>query len=58
MEAHGFQPRNLDEDKHCDRTLSETGYIRYMRGLGIVFILAGIAIIIKEVIRQGYSPAG
>jgi hypothetical protein len=30
------------------RTLSEEGYIRYMRGLGILFIIAGIVLIATD----------
>jgi hypothetical protein len=32
------------------RTLSETNYTRYMRGLGLVFIVAGIILIVLEAI--------
>jgi hypothetical protein len=32
------------------RTLSETNYTRYMRGLGFAFIVAGIILILHEVI--------
>jgi hypothetical protein len=32
------------------RTLSETNYTRYMRGLGFVFIVAGIILIVLEAI--------
>jgi len=28
------------------RTLSETNYIRYMRGLGIVLIVAGLTLVV------------
>jgi hypothetical protein len=32
------------------RTLSETNYMRYMRGLGLVCIAAGIILILREII--------
>ena len=34
------------------RTLSEAGYIRYMRGLGIVLIIAGIALIATQALQH------
>lgn len=34
------------------RTLSETNYIRYMRGLGVLLIIAGIALIVAEAARH------
>jgi hypothetical protein len=30
----------------AQRTLSPTNYVRYMRGLGVVFIIIGLALII------------
>jgi hypothetical protein len=32
------------------RTLSETNYTRYMRGLGFAFIVVGVILILREVI--------
>ena len=32
------------------RTLSETNYTRYMRGLGFVCIAAGIILILREIV--------
>jgi hypothetical protein len=32
------------------RTLSETNYTRYMRGLGLVLIVAGIVLILHDMI--------
>ena len=32
------------------RTLSETNYTRYMRGLGLVLIVAGVVLILHDVI--------
>jgi hypothetical protein len=32
------------------RTLSETNYTRYMRGLGVICVVAGIALILAKII--------
>jgi hypothetical protein len=32
------------------RALSETSYTRYMRGLGIVLVIAGIALVLSKMI--------
>jgi len=36
------------------RTLSEDNYVRYMRGLGVVSVIAGVALIVAGILRLAW----
>ena len=39
----------LDPDKHSPARLSPQNYLRYVRGLGVLFIVIGVVLVVRHI---------